>query len=249
MTMKMNEMNVLVTGASRGIGKRIAEAFALSGANVVLNASRESEHFSNTLKEFESAGYSVMAYACDVSDPDAVSGMIKAINERFGNIHVLVNNAGITRDMLLMRMSEAEWDDVLDINLKGTFNCTKACVRPMMKQGFGRIINISSVVGLTGNPGQANYAASKAGMIGFTKAVAKEIGKKGVTCNVVAPGFIESDMTGVLPEDIKAKYLENIAVGRFGTADDVANAVLFLANENSSYITGQVLTVDGGMVM
>ncbi|HPJ22811.1 MAG TPA: SDR family oxidoreductase, partial [Clostridia bacterium] len=132
---------------------------------------------------------------------------------------------------------------------KGTFNCTKACVRPMMKQGFGRIINISSVVGLTGNPGQANYAASKAGMIGFTKAVAKEIGKKGVTCNVVAPGFIESDMTGVLPEDIKAKYLENIAVGRFGTADDVANAVLFLANENSSFITGQVLTVDGGMVM
>jgi 3-oxoacyl-[acyl-carrier protein] reductase len=247
--MNIKEMNVLVTGASRGIGKRIAEAFALSGANVVLNASRESEHFTNTVKEFESAGYSVMAYACDVSDPEAVKGMIKAIDDKFGPVNVLVNNAGITRDMLLMRMSDDEWDDVLSINLKGTFNCTKACVRPMMKQGFGRIINISSVVGLTGNPGQANYAASKAGMIGFTKAVAKEIGKKGVTCNAVAPGFIESDMTDGLSEEIKAKYLENIAVGRFGTADDVANAVLFLADAKSSFITGQVITVDGGMVM
>lgn len=247
--MKINEMNVLVTGASRGIGKRIAEAFALSGANVVLNASRESEHFTKTIKEFENAGYSVMAYACDVSDGEAVKGMLKAIKEKFGSVHVLVNNAGITRDMLLMRMSEEEWDSVLDINLKGTFNCTKACIRPMMKHNFGRIINISSVVGITGNPGQANYAASKAGMIGFSKAVAKEIGKKGVTCNVVAPGFIESDMTEGLSDEIKSKYLENIAVGRFGTAEDVTNAVMFLANEKSSFITGQVITVDGGMVM
>ncbi len=247
--MNINQMNVLVTGASRGIGKRIAEAFALAGANVVLNASRESEHFSKTVEEFESAGYSVMACACDVSDREAVGEMIKSVNEKFGPVHVLVNNAGITRDMLLMRMSEADWDDVLSINLKGTFNCTKACIRPMMKQGFGRVINISSVVGITGNPGQANYAASKAGIIGFTKAVAKEIGKKGVTCNVVAPGFIESDMSAGLPEEIKAKYLENIAVGRFGTSDDVANAVMFLADSKSSFITGQVLTVDGGMVM
>lgn len=247
--MKMNEMNVLVTGASRGIGKRIAEAFALAGANVVLNASRESEHFKRTIDEFEKAGYSVMAYACDVSSTDAVKEMQKAIKERFGTIHVLVNNAGVTRDMLLMRMSEDEWDSVIDINLKGTFNCTKACVRPMMKAGFGRIINISSVIGLVGNPGQANYAASKAGMIGFTKSVAKEIGKKGVTCNAVAPGFIESDMTDGLSEEMKAKYLESIPVGRFGTTEDVTNAILFLASEKSSFITGQVLTVDGGMVM
>lgn len=247
--MKFKDVNVLVTGASRGIGKRIAEAFALSGANVVLNASRESEHFTRTLEEFKSAGHSVMGYACDVSDGDAVKEMIKAVKEEFGSIQVLVNNAGITRDMLLMRMKEEEWDNVLDINLKGTFNCTKACIRPMMKQGFGRIINISSVVGLTGNPGQANYAASKAGMIGFSKAVAKETGKKGITCNVVAPGFIESKMTEGLPDDMKAKYLENIAVGRFGNFDDVANAVLFLADRESSFVTGQVLTVDGGMVM
>jgi len=247
--MKISEMNVLVTGASRGIGKRIAEAFALSGANVVLNASRESDYFSETMKEFEERGFSVMACACDVSDQEAVMNMQKDIKEKFGSIHVLVNNAGITRDMLLMRMSEEQWDSVIDINLKGAFNCTKAFIRPMMKQGFGRIINISSVVGLTGNPGQVNYAASKAGMIGMTKAVAKETGKKGVTCNAVAPGFIESDMTDVLPEEIKAEYLKNIAVGRFGIAEDVAHAVLFLADEKSSFITGQVITVDGGMVM
>ena len=247
--MKISEMNVLVTGASRGIGKRIAEAFALSGANVVLNASRESDYFSETMKEFEERGFSVMACACDVSDQEAVMNMQKDIKEKFGSIHVLVNNAGITRDMLLMRMSEEQWDSVIDINLKGAFNCTKAFIRPMMKQGFGRIINISSVVGLTGNPGQVNYAASKAGMIGMTKAVAKETGKKGVTCNAVAPGFIESDMTDGLPEEIKAEYLKNIAVGRFGIAEDVAHAVLFLADEKSSFITGQVITVDGGMVM
>jgi len=247
--MKISEMNVLVTGASRGIGKRIAEAFALSGANVVLNASRESDYFSETMKEFEERGFSVMACACDVSDQEAVMNMQKDIKEKFGSIHVLVNNAGIARDMLLMRMSEEQWDSVIDINLKGAFNCTKAFIRPMMKQGFGRIINISSVVGLTGNPGQVNYAASKAGMIGMTKAVAKETGKKGVTCNAVAPGFIESDMTDGLPEEIKAEYLKNIAVGRFGIAEDVAHAVLFLADEKSSFITGQVITVDGGMVM
>jgi len=247
--MKISEMNVLVTGASRGIGKRIAEAFALSGANVVLNASRESDYFSETMKEFEERGFSVMACACDVSDQEAVMNMQKDIKEKFGSIHVLVNNAGIARDMLLMRMSEEQWDSVIDINLKGAFNCTKAFIRPMMKQGFGRIINISSVVGLTGNPGQVNYAASKAGMIGMTKAVAKETGKKGVTCNAVAPGFIERDMTDVLPEEIKAEYLKNIAVGRFGIAEDVAHAVLFLADEKSSFITGQVITVDGGMVM
>lgn len=241
--------NVLVTGASRGIGKRIAETFALAGANVLLNASRESDHFSATLDEFKEAGYSCAGYACDVSDPEAVGGMVKYAAEKFGTIDILINNAGVTRDMLLMKMTEDEWDSVLNINLKGVFNCTKACIRPMMKKKWGRIINISSIIGLIGNPGQANYAASKAGMIGFSKSVAKEVGKKGITCNVVAPGFIESDMTAALSDDLKAKYLEGIPVNRFGQATDVAKAVLFLAGDDSSFISGQVLNVDGGMVM
>jgi 3-oxoacyl-[acyl-carrier protein] reductase len=247
--MDFKDKNVLVTGASRGIGKRIAEAFARAGANVLLNASRESEHFTATLDEFIKAGYKCAGYACDVSDPEAVKGMIEYANEKYGQVDILVNNAGITRDMLLMKMTEEQWDRVIDINLKGVFNCTKACIRPMMKKRWGRIINISSVVGLIGNPGQANYAASKAGMIGFSKSVAKEVGKKGITCNVVAPGFIESDMTDSLSDDLKAKYMEGIPVNRFGQASDVAKAVLFLASGDSSYITGQVINVDGGMVM
>ncbi|MDX1358539.1 MAG: 3-oxoacyl-[acyl-carrier-protein] reductase [Clostridia bacterium] len=247
--MDFKDKNVLVTGASRGIGKRIAEAFARGGANVLLNASRESEHFTATLDEFTKAGYKCAGYACDVSDPESVKGMIEFANEKYGQVDILVNNAGITRDMLLMKMTEEQWDRVIDINLKGVFNCTKACIRPMMKKRWGRIINISSVVGLIGNPGQANYAASKAGMIGFSKSVAREVGKKGITCNVVAPGFIESDMTDSLSDDLKAKYMEGIPVNRFGQASDVAKAVLFLAGEDSSYITGQVINVDGGMVM
>ncbi len=247
--MKFKDKNVLVTGASRGIGKRIAEAFALEGANVLLNASRESGHFSATIDEFNKAGYSCAGYACDVSDPAAVRGMMEYATDKFGTIDILVNNAGVTRDMLLMKMTEDEWDTVLRINLKGVFNCTKACIRPMMKKKWGRIINISSVVGLIGNPGQANYAASKAGMIGFSKAVAKEVGRKGITCNAVAPGFIESDMTAALGDELRTKYLEGIPVNRFGQASDVAKAVLFLAGDDSSYISGQVLNVDGGMVM
>jgi len=241
--------NVLVTGASRGIGKHIAEAFALLGANVLLNASRESDHFNAVLDEFNKAGYSSAGYACDVSDSEAVKSMFNYATEKFGKVDILVNNAGITRDMLLMKMTEDEWDSVLDINLKGVFNCSKAAIRPMMKNRWGRIINISSIVGLIGNPGQANYAASKAGMIGFSKSVAKEVGKKGITCNVVAPGFIESDMTAALSDELKAKYLEGIPVNRFGQAADVAKAVIFLAGDDSSFITGQVINVDGGMVM
>lgn len=247
--MNFKGKTILVTGASRGIGKRIAEAFALKGANVVLNASRESEHFDLTLKEFDEAGYSYMGYACDVSDSNNVAGMFKAVADRFGDVDILVNNAGITKDMLLMRMTEEDWDMVLNINLKGVFNCTKACLRPMLKKRWGRIINISSVIGIIGNAGQANYAASKAGMIGFSKSVAKETGKKGVTCNVIAPGLIESDMTNGLSEDLKAKYMEGIPVRRFGKTEDVAEAVIFLAGDNASFITGQVLNVDGGMVM
>lgn len=247
--MKFKDKNVLVTGASRGIGKCIAEAFAREGANVLLNASRESDHFSATLDEFKKSGYSCAGYACDVSDPEAVRGMISYASEVFGSIDILVNNAGVTRDMLLMKMTEDEWDTVIDINLKGVFNCTKNCIRPMMRNKWGRIINISSIVGLIGNMGQANYAASKAGMIGFCKSIAKEVGRKGITCNVVAPGFIESDMTDSLNDDLKKKYLESIPVNRFGQAEDVAKAVLFLAGDDSSFISGQVLNVDGGMVM
>ncbi len=241
--------NVLVTGASRGIGKHIAEAFALLGANVLLNASRESDHFKAVLDEFNKAGYSSAGYACDVSDSEAVKSMFNYAAEKFGKVDILVNNAGITRDMLLMKMTEDEWDRVLDINLKGVFNCSKAVIRPMMKNRWGRIINISSIIGLIGNPGQANYAASKAGMIGFSKSIAKEVGKKGITCNVVAPGFIESDMTAALSDELKAKYLEGIPVNRLGQAADVAKAVIFLAGDDSSFITGQVINVDGGMVM
>lgn len=247
--MNFKDKNVLVTGASRGIGKQIAETFAQLGANVILNASRESDYFEAVLDEFNKAGYSCEGYACDVSDIEAVKGMFSQITEKYGKIDILVNNAGITRDMLLMKMTEEQWDSVLDINLKGVFNCTKAAIRPMMKGRWGRIINISSIIGLIGNPGQANYAASKAGMIGFSKSVAKEIGKKGITCNVVAPGFIESDMTAALSEELKVKYLEGIPVNRFGQAEDVAKAVIFLAGDDSSFITGQVINVDGGMVM
>lgn len=247
--MDFTNKNVLVTGASRGIGRHIAEAFAQAGSNVVLNASRESDHFSAVLDEFKEKGYSFAGYACDVSDANAVTRMMDFFNEKFGSVDILINNAGITRDMFLMKMTEDQWDNVMDINLKGVFNCTKACIRSMMKNRWGRVINISSVVGLIGNPGQANYAASKAGMIGFSKSVAKEVGKKGITCNVIAPGFIESDMTEVLSDDIKAKYLEGIPVGRIGQAEDVAKAVMFLAGDDSSFITGQVLNVDGGMVM
>lgn len=215
----------------------------------MLNASRESDYFSALIKDFSDKGYSCSGYACDVSDETSVKDMIDYFSEKFGSVDILVNNAGVTRDMLLMKMTGEQWDIVLDINLKGVFHCTKACIRPMMKNKWGRIINISSVVGLIGNPGQANYAASKAGMIGFAKSIAKEVGKKGITCNVVAPGFIESDMTDVLSDDIRAKYLEGIPAGRFGQAEDVANAVLFLAGDDSSFITGQVINVDGGMVM
>ncbi len=249
MIMDFKNKNILVTGASRGIGKRIAEAFALQGANVLLNASRESDHFKAALAEFDKAGYSCAGYACDVANTAAVKEMFAFAAEKFGSVDILVNNAGITRDMLLMKMSEDEWDMVLDVNLKGVFNCSKACIRPMMKKRWGRIINISSIIGIIGNAGQVNYAASKAGMIGFSKSVAKEVGKRGITCNVVAPGFIESDMTAALSDELKVKYLESIPVNRFGRASDVAKAVLFLAGDDASFITGQVLNVDGGMVM
>lgn len=247
--MNFKGKTVLVTGASKGIGKQIAFEFAKKGARVAVNASKQSEYLTSFLMELKTAGYEAQAFVCDVSKSEQVSKMYSRIKEAFGEVDILVNNAGITRDMLLMRMSEQDWDSVIDVNLKGVFNCTKSGVRAMMKKRWGRIINISSVVGLTGNPGQANYAASKAGVIGFSKTVAKEIGKRGITCNIIAPGFIHSDMTDALDSDIKASYIEKIPVSRAGTAEDVAGVVLFLASDAAAYITGQVINVDGGMVM
>lgn len=240
---------VLVTGASRGIGKRIALEFARLGANVAVNASHESVYLEDFVSQLGQEGCEAHSFVCDVSDSGQVEGMTASIREKYGEVDILVNNAGIVRDNLLMRMTEKEWDDVINVNLKGVFNCTKTCIRQMMKKRWGRIINISSVVGITGNAGQANYAASKAGMIGFSKAVAKETGKRGVTCNVVAPGFIESEMTASLDKQIRDGYLEKIPAARGGTAKDVADAVVFLAGDGAAYITGQVINVDGGMVM
>ncbi|MBN2851106.1 MAG: 3-oxoacyl-[acyl-carrier-protein] reductase [Clostridia bacterium] len=247
--MNFNQKTVLVTGASRGIGKDIAIAFAKAKANVVLNASRMSDYFQEVIDYFEENQFPYVAAVGDVSKQDDVKKIFALASEKFGQVDILVNNAGIIRDNLLMRMSEEEWDSVIDINLKGTYNCTKEAIRPMMKNKWGRIINISSVIGLIGNPGQANYAASKAGIIGFTKAMAKEVGKKGITCNAVAPGFIISDMTESLNEDLKEKYLLSIPLGKFGTTLDVANTVMFLASDIAEYITGQVINIDGGLVM
>lgn len=247
--MDFSQKTVLVTGASRGIGREIAIAFAKANANVVLNASRMSEYFRELIDLFDENRYSYEVAIGDVSKSEDVKRIFEAAILKFNRVDILVNNAGITRDNLLMKMTDDEWNSVIDINLKGTFNCTKEAIRPMMKNRWGRIINISSVIGLIGNPGQSNYAASKAGIIGFTKAMAKEVGKKGITCNAVAPGFIISDMTEALNEDLKEKYLLSIPLGRFGTTLDVANTVMFLASDIADYITGQVINIDGGLVM
>ncbi|MCR4695382.1 MAG: 3-oxoacyl-[acyl-carrier-protein] reductase [Pseudobutyrivibrio sp.] len=237
----------LVTGGSRGIGSVIAINLAKSGYDVAICYSGNEKAAEETVEKIKEAGVKAMALKADVSDPDQVSKMFSDIKEEMGNVDVLVNNAGITRDGLLISMSEESFDAVIDINLKGTFNCTKLAVKDMMRAKHGRIINISSIVGINGNAGQANYAASKAGLIGFTKSVAREYGSKGITVNAVAPGFIETVMTESLPEKVKEAYLGQIPVKRFGSAEDVAAAVEFLASDKASYITGQVLEVTGGM--
>lgn len=239
----------LITGATRGIGKQIAITLAKQGYNIALNYRKENEELENTKKEIEEIGVQVLAVKGDVSNFEDCENFVKQVIERFGQIDVLVNNAGITKDMLLMRMKKEDFEQVIDTNLVGTFNVTKNVVPYMMKARSGRIINISSVVGISGNAGQTNYSASKAGIIGFTKSLAKEIASRNILVNAVAPGFIETNMTDVLKDDVKQEIAKNIPLKRMGTTQDVANVVKFLASDDSSYITGQVINVDGGMLM
>ena len=247
MSLLANKVAV-VTGAGRGIGRAVALAYARMGADVAC-VSRTEENSAKAAAEVEALGRRAWAVAVDVSDTAAVAAAAGKILDDAGRVDILVNNAGVTRDNLLMRMSEEEWDTVINTNLKGAFNFTKALTRPFIKQRSGRIINIASVIGLIGNAGQSNYAASKAALIGFTKSVAKELAPRGITANALAPGFIETDMTAALDDKVRESIIGNVPLGRFGSPDDIAHAAVFLAMEPSSYITGQVLTVDGGMVM
>ena len=240
---------VFVTGASRGIGKEIALKYAENGYNVIINYVSEKTNVEELKKEFEEKGVKALIMQADVTDATKIEEVVKKGVEEFGKIDVLVNNAGITRDNLLMRMSEEEFDKVIEINLKGTYIVTKAVTKYMMKKRTGSIINLSSVVGVVGNAGQCNYSASKAGIIGFTKSVAKELASRNIRANAVAPGFIETDMTAVLSDSVKENIHNQIPLKRMGTAKEVANLAYFLGSEESSYITGQVINIDGGMVM
>jgi 3-oxoacyl-[acyl-carrier protein] reductase len=238
----------IITGAARGIGRAIAEELARNGADLAL-CDLQADWLADTAASVEALGAKVKCISVDVSNGDDVTKAVASAIETFGSVDILINNAGITKDGLMMRMSEADWDSVLSVNLKGTFLFTKAVSRPMMKQRSGAIVNIASIIGLIGNAGQCNYAASKAGVIALTKSTAKELAARNIRVNAVAPGFIESKMTEVLPEDVKQKMLDQIPMKRFGGPGDVARTVLFLATEASSYMTGQVLTISGGMVM
>jgi 3-oxoacyl-[acyl-carrier protein] reductase len=247
--MKLLGKVALVTGASRGIGRDIAIELAKAGANVAVNYAGSETRAYEVVQEIQSLGREAFAVQCDVANGDSVAEMVKQTIDRWGSLDILVNNAGITRDNLIMRMKEDEWDDVINTNLKGVFLCTKAVTRQMMKQKSGRIINISSVVGESGNAGQANYVAAKAGVIGLTKTTAKELAPRGITVNAVAPGFITTDMTDKLTDEIKEGMLKMIPLAKFGEPKDIANAVTFLASDDSRYITGQTIHVNGGMVM
>ena len=238
----------LVTGASRGIGARIATRFALAGIQVALNFRSNPDAAEQAMAEITKGGGEGFLVEGDVSSEESAQGMVQSVIDRYGHIDVLVNNAGINKDRLLLRMDPDDWDQVLDVNLRGAFLCTKYAMPHMIRQRRGRIVNISSVVGLSGNPGQANYAAAKAGLIGFTKAVAREVASRNVTVNAVAPGYITTGMVEGLSPDTRKRILDRIPMGRFGAADEVAEAVLFLCGEGAGYITGQVLTIDGGLI-
>jgi len=246
--MLLQDKVALVTGAAQGIGKEIALCFAREGADLAL-CDCDTEALGKACAEIQALGRRACAVTVDVSRADQVQEAVNKIIDSYERIDILVNNAGITRDSFILRMSEGEWDAVIAVNLKGAYNLTKTVIKTMVRKRAGRIVNIASIVGLVGNAGQANYAASKAGLIGLTKSVAKEVASRGITVNAIAPGFIQTRMTDVLPEAIKKKMLDSIPLGHFGTPADVANAALFLASGLSDYVTGQVIVVDGGMVM
>lgn len=247
--MKILEGKVaLVTGGTRGIGRAIVLKLASAGASIAFTGQRESEALRQTEQDAADMGVKCKAYISNASDYSLTQELVSEVHKEFGKIDILVNNAGITKDTLLMRMSEEQWDDVINVNLKSTFNFTKAVVPIMARQRVGSIVNISSIVGLNGNPGQANYAASKAGIIGLTKSVAKEMGARNIRVNAIAPGFIATEMTDALPQEVKDDYAKRISLRRLGQGDDIANVVLFLASDMAGYVTGEVITVDGGMM-
>ena len=246
--MLLKDRVAMVTGGARGIGRQIALAFAKEGSDIAL-ADVNAEALAVTQKEIEALGRKAITGVVDVTKSDQVDSFVQKTLDKFGKIDILVNNAGITKDGLLVRMSESDWDAVIAVNLKGAFNCTKAVSKIMMKQRDGRIVNMASIIGIMGNAGQANYAASKGGLIALTKTVAKELASRNVRANAIAPGFIQTEMTAKLPDNVKSEMLKFVPLAKFGTVQDVANLALFLASDNSSYITGQVVQVDGGMVM
>ena len=248
MRFDLSNKTAIVTGASQGIGETIAIEMAKSGATVFCLA-RNKEALDTTIKKITETGGKATAFSCDISNNDDFKSIILNIVKENGSIDILVNNAGITKDNLLMRMSDDQWDDVININLKGSFTCTRSVIKYMMKKKFGRIINITSIVGITGNAGQANYAASKSGLIGLTKSIAKEVASRGITANCVAPGWIETSMTDQLSTEVKNKFLSQIPTGKIGQSKDIANTVIFLASDEAEYITGQTITVDGGRII
>lgn len=246
--MRFKDQVVLVTGSTRGIGKAIAKAFAEEGATAII-VGRNRELAESTKNEILVKGLKAESFCGDVTNLQNVQEIVTKILDKYKRVDILINNAGITKDNLLLRMSESDWDDVINVNLRGTFNCTKVVTKPMLKAKNGRIINIASVVGITGNIGQANYAATKAGIIGFTKSVARELASRGITVNAIAPGYIQTDMTAQLTDKTREEILKRIPLGALGTANDVSGTCLFLASQEASYITGQTIVVDGGMAI
>ncbi|MBQ6820616.1 MAG: 3-oxoacyl-[Clostridium sp.] len=245
----ISNKNAIITGGSRGIGKEIARTLAKNGANIAINYRNYTEELEIFINELKSYGVEVLVAKCDVSNLEEVNEFVKKVKNKFNTIDILINNAGITKDGLLLRMTEKDFGDVIDVNLKGTFNMTKATSAIMIKQRYGKIINISSVVGIVGNAGQSNYAASKAGVIGFSKSIARELASRNINVNVIAPGYINTEMTSILPDRIKEEILKSIPLKRIGEATEIANLALFLSSDLSNYITGEVINVDGGMVM